>query len=135
MRNQNLLKLTKKNSKQFSSIFINHLEDVEYFFHKVQICGGHIIYSHEISKHIITEHVSKGIVRWSSAKYNLGQKVGDKLTKLSKVGFSMECFTADFLQFFTKKCQNLAFGWTTGYSPSNPSISGIFWKFPNFLRS
>ena len=39
---------------------------------------------------------------------NLGQKVGDKLTKLSKIGFSMEWFTADFLQFFTKKCQNLA---------------------------
>ena len=47
----------------------------------------------------------------------------------------MECFTAGFLEFFTKKFQNLAFGWTTGYSPSDPSISGIFWKFPNFLRS
>ena len=35
--------------------------------------------------------------------------------------------------FFTKKCQNLALGWTAGYSPSNPSISGIFWKLPNFL--
>ena len=34
--------------------------------------------------------------------HNLGQKVGDKLTKLSKIGFSMEWFTADFLQFFTK---------------------------------
>ena len=34
--------------------------------------------------------------------YNLGQKVGDKLTKLSEIGFSMEWFTADFLQFFTK---------------------------------
>ena len=67
--------------------------------------------------------------------YNLGQKAGDKWTKISKVGFSMECFTADFLRFFTKKCQNLAFGWTAGYSPSNPSISAIFWKFPNFLRS
>ena len=65
--------------------------------------------------------------------YNLGQKVGDKLTKLSKMGFSMEWFTADFLQFFTKKYQNLAFGWTTGYSSSNPSISRIFWKFLNFL--
>ena len=28
----------------------------------------------------------------------------DKFTKLSKIGFSMECFTADFLQLFTKKC-------------------------------
>ena len=66
---------------------------------------------------------------------NLGQKVRDKLTKLSKTGFSMECFTADFLQFFYKKCQNLDFGWTAGNSSSNPSVSGIFRKFPNFLRS
>ena len=66
--------------------------------------------------------------------YNLGQRVGDKFTKLSKIGFSMKCFTADFLEFFTKKRQNLAFGWTGGYSQSNPRISGIFLKFPNFLR-
>ena len=65
--------------------------------------------------------------------YNLGQKSADKLTKLSKIGFSMECFTADFLPFYTKKRENLACGCTAGYSPSNPSISGIFWKFPNFL--
>ena len=37
-----------------------------------------------------------------STPCNLGQKVGDKLTKLSKIGFSMEWFKADFLQFFTK---------------------------------
>ena len=67
-------------------------------------------------------------------KHNLGQKVRDKLTKLSKIGFSMECFTADFLRFFTKTPQNLAFGWTAGYSQSNQSISAIFLKFPNFLR-
>ena len=47
----------------------------------------------------------------------------------------MECFTADFLWFFNKKRQNLVFGWTAGYSPSNQNISGIFLKFPNFLRS
>ena len=67
--------------------------------------------------------------------YNLGQKFGDKLTKLNKIGFSMECFTADFFRFFPEKRQNLAFGWTAGFSPSNPRISGIFLKFPNFLRS
>ena len=67
--------------------------------------------------------------------YDLGQKVGDKFMKLSKKGFSMDCFTTDFSRFFTKKRQNLALGWTAGYSPSNPSISGIFLKFPNFLRS
>ena len=61
--------------------------------------------------------------------HNLGQKVGDKFTKLSKIGFSMECFTADFYRFFTKKRQNLAFGWTAGYSPSKPSITEIFLKF------
>ena len=58
-----------------------------------------------------------------------------KFTKLSKIGFSMEYFTANLLQFFTEKRQNLAFGWTAGQSPSNPSIVGIFLKFPNFLRS
>ena len=68
-----------------------------------------------------------------SLLYNLGQKVGDKFTKFSKIGFSMECFTADFLQFFTKKGQNLACGWAAGYLPSNPSASEIFMKFPNFL--
>ena len=40
--------------------------------------------------------------------YNLRQKVREKLTKLSKIRFSMECFTADFWQIFTKKRQNLA---------------------------
>ena len=42
--------------------------------------------------------------------YNLGQKVVDIFTKLNKIVFSMECFTTDVLQFFTKKGQNLAFG-------------------------
>ena len=57
--------------------------------------------------------------------------------KLSKIRFSMEYFTADFLRFFTNKRQNLAFGWMAGYSPPNPSISVIsviLLKFPNFLR-
>ena len=44
-------------------------------------------------------------------------------------------FYSWYFAIFTKKCHNLAFGWTAGYSPSNPSISAIFWKFPNFLRS
>ena len=55
--------------------------------------------------------------------------------KVSKICFSMECFTADFLRFFAENCQNLVFGWTTGYSPSNSIILAIFFKFPNFLRS
>ena len=67
--------------------------------------------------------------------HNLGQKVGGKFTNLSKIGFSMECFTADFLIIFTEKNQRLAFGLKADYSPSNSSISGIFLKFSNFLRS
>ena len=34
------------------------------------------------------------------------------------------------MQLFTKKQQNVAFGWTAGYLPPNPSTSGIFLKFP-----
>ena len=47
----------------------------------------------------------------------------------------MDCFTTDVLPHFTKKRQNLLFWWAAGYSPSNPSISGIFLKFPDVLRS
>ena len=32
--------------------------------------------------------------------YSLGSKVRDKLTKLSKIGFSTECFTGDFFTNF-----------------------------------
>ena len=60
---------------------------------------------------------------------NLGQKLGDKFTKFSKIGFSMECVTADFLQFFTKIPQILTFGWTAGYSPSNQTFQGFSWNF------
>ena len=69
--------------------------------------------------------------RWD----NLGEGVRDRFTDLSKIGFSMECFAADFLRFFTKKRQTLALGCAAGYSPLNPSISGIFFKFPNFLNT
>ena len=64
-----------------------------------------------------------------SNECNLGQKGGDKFIKLCKIGFSMECLTADFLQFFTKNRQNLVLGWANGNSPSNPSILGDFLKF------
>ena len=50
--------------------------------------------------------------------------------KLSKIGFSMDCFTADYLRCFTEKRQNLGIGWVAGYSPSDPSISEIFLKSP-----
>ena len=54
---------------------------------------------------------------FETIEYNLGQRIRDKFPNLSKIDFSMECFTADFSQFFTKKRQNLAFAWAAGYSP------------------
>lgn len=47
----------------------------------------------------------------------------------------MECYTDSFLQFFAINSQDSAFGWLVGYSLSTPSISGIYLKFHNFLRS
>ena len=47
--------------------------------------------------------------------------------------FRVEWFRADFLQFFSKKRLTLVIGWTAKNLPSNPSISGSFFKFSNFL--
>ena len=58
---------------------------------------------------------------------NLGQKITDKLAKLSKI-----CFFCKIC--FKHKHQNLLFGWSAGYSSaSNLIISGIFSKFLSFL--
>ena len=46
----------------------------------------------------------------------------------------MDSFTAGFFRLFTEKRQNLAFERAARYSPSNPSISQIFLKFPKFLN-
>ena len=97
-------------------------------------------------KKVASEQLTEEIYhvgRWSRGhtsrvrqrNHNLGQKVGDKFSKLSKLGFSMERFAADNLRYFTKNHQNLVFWWTAGYSLWNLSISGIFLNFPNFLRS
>ena len=83
----------------------------------------------------ITCSISNKLTQSQLTVYNLGQKVGDKFTKLSKIDFSMECFTVDFLQRATKQRENFAIGWTDGCLPSNPSTSEIFLKFYNFLRS
>ena len=65
---------------------------------------------------------------------NLGQWAVDKFTELSKIGLSMECFKADYLDFFALKRQNVAIPWPTGNLPLDPGIPGIFLIFPNFLR-
>ena len=45
---------------------------------------------------------------------NLGQRVGDKFTNLSKTRFSMECFTADFFAIFYQKASKIGF-WVGGW--------------------
>ena len=71
--------------------------------------------------------ITKSILKKDSVRTpKQRQKVGDKFKKLSKI----DCFV-----IFIKNRQNLVFGWTAGYAPSNLSISEIFLKFPNFLRS
>ena len=57
-----------------------------------------------------------------STNYNLGQGIVDKFTKLSKIGFSMECLRADFSQF---SCANIEICLLSGYSPSNSNVSRI----------
>ena len=63
------------------------------------------------------------------SNYNLRQGVGDKLTNLSKIGFSIECFTADFFAIFYQKLSKIGF-WVDGWV-----LAATFFKFPNFLRS
>ena len=46
--------------------------------------------------------------------YSLEQKVVEKFTKLSKIGFSMECFAADFSQFSRTSVSKFAF-WVAGW--------------------
>ena len=48
--------------------------------------------------------------------HNLGLKVGDKLMKLSKIGFLWNVVQLLFCDFLPKKRQNMAFGWTAGHS-------------------
>ena len=59
-----------------------------------------------------------------------------QIHKIKRNRFFYGMFSVDFLQLFTKIRQILALGWTAGYSPSNPSVSGIFLKSNNdFLKS
>ena len=53
-----------------------------------------------------------------------------QIYKIKPNRFFHETFTADFLQFFTEKRQNLAFGWTARYLPLNHSLSETILRFP-----
>ena len=64
--------------------------------------------------------------------YNFGQKVVDKFTKLTKIGFSIEWFTADFSRFSSanvKKC------FSGGRLGTRYQIQAFQRFFKNFLIS
>ena len=67
-------------------------------------------------------HESLKLYPGFSKNYNHGKKIVDKVRKLSKIAFSMECFTADFLQFSSTDFKNYLLGGRLG--------TGIFLKFP-----
>ena len=74
------------------------------------------------------ERIRKNMCFWDS----LGQNIVDKLMKLSKVDFSIECFTVDFLQFSRPTVKIYFLGWS-GCSPSVLSISWIYLIFTKFI--
>ena len=68
------------------------------------------------------------IYKWRSVSLEyLAQKVGDKFTKLSKIGLSIEYFTADFLECFTKKRSKFGFWLSTHHQIQ--AFSGFSWNF------
>ena len=58
----------------------------------------------------------------------------DKFDMLSNIGFSVICFTAVFSQFYSTTVKICFLGDPLSTSLSILSISGVFWKFPNFLK-
>ena len=60
------------------------------------------------------------------ADYNLGQEVVDKLTKLSKKGFSMESFTADLLKFLCESVNIWFLGGRLGTRHQIQVLRGFF---------
>ena len=66
--------------------------------------------------------------------YNLRQKIVDKFTKLSDIGFPLECFSTGFLRFSSTNVKICILGGQLGNRLQNPSNSGIILKrsFSNF---
>ena len=61
--------------------------------------------------------------------YNYGQKVVDKFTKLSKIGFSMECFAAGFLCLASGNFKNLLWGSHLDTHFQIQAFQGFPWNF------
>ena len=57
-------------------------------------------------------------------------KIVDKFRKLSKIYFSIECFTAEFFAIFKRICQKLPLGCRLGTCHQIETFHGYSW-FPN----
>ena len=65
---------------------------------------------------------------------SLWQKIVDKFLELGKIGFSVECFAADFFAFFFQKTTKFGY-WVHGWLPAVKSKHfKYFLEIPNFLR-
>ena len=67
--------------------------------------------------------------------WNVPQNIVDKSTKLSNIDLSMECFTASSFQFCSSIVKMFFLDCQFSTCHSIPSILGISWKCPNFLKS
>ena len=61
--------------------------------------------------------------------YNLGQNIVDKLTKLSELGFSMECFTVNLVQFSSKTIEIFLQGGRLGTCHQFQTFQEFCWNF------
>ena len=102
-----------ENSENLSTIFTkNPISDV--LFVKVNCVFAHQNFKPSllINKTIVKKRKETVSFRFltrnyrTEKTYNYGQKVVEKFTKLSKIGFSMECFAADFLWLASENFRN-----------------------------
>ena len=68
----------------------------------------------------------------SEQTHNHEQNTVDKFTKLSKIGVSLECFTADFWQFSSTTVKISLLDGRLGLAIDS-SFSGTFLKFRDYL--
>ena len=62
--------------------------------------------------------------------YNLGQKIVDKFTKLSKISFLIEWYTADFSRIFSTNVKICLLDGRLGTCHQIQAFQGFSWNFP-----
>ena len=75
------------------------------------------------------------ITGFSALSYNLGQKIVDRFTKLSKIGFSTKYSVVDSSRFFSTNGKICVLASRLGTDHRKQSISLIFLKLPKSFDS